>query len=91
MVPSAEVRFPDMLVGHLIGGEILRTVLPKNEGGTGRQNIGMKGIGSRAASGTKSVTGYGVKFTFDVPQGKLSITESLMSKYAGTILCIKHK
>ena len=70
MVPSAEVRFPDMLVGHLIGGEILRTVLPKNEGGTGRQNIGMKGIGSRAASGTKSVTGHGVKFTFDVPQGK---------------------
>ena len=70
VVPSAEVRFPDMLVGHLIGGETLRTVLPKNEGATGRQNLGMKGIGSRAASGTKSVTGSGVQFTFDVPQGK---------------------
>ena len=50
--------------------ETLRTVLPKNEGVTGRQNLGMKGIGSSAASGTKSVTGCGVKFTFDVPQGK---------------------
>ena len=69
VVPSAEVRYPDMLVGHLIGGETLRTVLPKNEGVTGRQNLGMKGIGSSAASGTKSVTGCGVKFTFDVPQG----------------------
>ena len=70
VVPSAEVRYPDMLVGHLIGGETLRTVLPKNEGGTGRQKLGIKGIESNASSGTKSVPGYGVKLTFDVPQGK---------------------
>ncbi len=70
VAPSAEVRYPDMVVGHLIGGETLRTVLPKNEVGTGRRNLGMKGIGSSAAAGTKSGTGYGVKLTFDVPQSK---------------------
>jgi hypothetical protein len=70
VVPSAEVRFPDMLVGHLTGGETLRTVLPKNDVGTSRQNLGMKGIGSSAVAGTKSVSGYGVKLSFDVPQGK---------------------
>jgi hypothetical protein len=70
VVPSAEVRYPDMLVGHLKGGETLRTVLPKNEVGTGRRNLGMQGIGSSATAGTKSATSYGVKLTFDVPQGK---------------------
>ncbi len=70
VVPSAEVRYPDMLVGHLIGGETLRTVLPKNDVGTGRRNLGIKGIVSSAVAGTKSVTGYGVKLTFNVPQGK---------------------
>jgi hypothetical protein len=70
VVPSADVRFPDMLVGHLIGGETLRTVLPKNEVGTGRRKVGTKALGSSVDAFTKSVAGYGVKLTFDVPQCK---------------------
>ena len=51
VVPSAEVRFPGQLVGHFVGGETLRAVLPRPD-----------------AKG--SLSEYGVKFTFDVPENK---------------------
>ena len=65
VIPCAEVTFSDLLVGHLVGGESLRVVLPKEA----RRNPHETSTCIVDAQ-PKKTTGYGVKLTFDVPQGK---------------------
>ena len=70
VVPSAEVKFPGMIVGHLTGGESLRLVLPK-EGGNRRQSKRCKdGEAGAAQALPLRGSGYGVKLVYDVPIGK---------------------
>jgi hypothetical protein len=65
VAPCSEVTFPDLLVGHLVGGESLRVVLPKE---ARRSPDDTSSCIVHALP--KRTTGYGVKLTFDVPQGK---------------------
>jgi hypothetical protein len=65
VAPCAEVTFPDLLVGHLVGGEPLRVVLPKEPRRRPHETSSCI-----VPALPKTTTGYGVKLTFDVPQGK---------------------
>jgi hypothetical protein len=69
-VPSADVYFPGNIVGHLTGGETLRTVVTKEQQGKGK---GKRRSSNQEVTGAfvpRTGTGYGVKLTYDVPQGR---------------------
>jgi hypothetical protein len=69
-VPSGDVYFPENIVGHLIGGETLRTVVKKEQQGRGK---GKRRSSKQEVTGDfvpSTGTGYGVKLTYDVPQGR---------------------
>ncbi len=65
VAPCAEVIFPDLLVCHLVGGETLRVVLPKEARRSPHETSSCN-----VHALFKTTTGYGVKLTFDIPQGK---------------------
>ena len=77
VVPSAAVAFPGQIVGHFVGGETLRAVLPKPEkqGRKERCTFREESSSEDARSPLKEVvTGYGVKLVYDVPQNKFNGT-----------------
>jgi hypothetical protein len=57
-----------MLVGHLTGGECLQAVQAQDAKDTGKRRNQCNT--SRDEARPSRVTGYGVKFKYDVPQGK---------------------
>ena len=71
-VPSADVYFPENIVGHLIGRETLRTVVKKDQQGRGK---GKRRSTKQELKVTRDFVpstgnGYGVKLklTYDVSQ-----------------------
>jgi len=77
VVPSAAVAFPGQIVGHFVGGETLRAVLPKpdKQGRKERRTFREESSTEDARSPLKEVvTGYGVKLVYDVPQNKFNGT-----------------
>ena len=71
VVPSAAVAFPGQIVGHFVGGETLRAVLPKpdKQGRKERRTFREESSTEDARSPRKEVvTGYGVKLVYDVQQ-----------------------
>jgi len=77
VVPSAAVAFPGQIVGHFVGGETLRAVLPKpdKQGRKERCTFREESSSEDARSPLKEVvTGYGVKLVYDVPQNKFNGT-----------------
>jgi hypothetical protein len=75
VVPSAAVAFPGQIVGHFVGGETLRAVLPKpdKQGRKERCTFREESSSEDARSPLKEVvTGYGVKLVYDVPQNKFN-------------------
>ena len=77
VVPSAAVAFPGQIVGHFVGGETLRAVLPKpdKQGRKERRTFREESSSEDARSPLKEVvTGYGVKLVYDVPQNKFNGT-----------------
>ena len=77
VVPSAAVAFPGQIVGHFVGGETSRAVLPKpdKQGRKERRTFREESSSEDARSPLKEVvTGYGVKLVYDVPQNKFNGT-----------------
>ncbi len=72
VVPSADVNFPECLVGHLIGGETLRAVLQKETQveGKGKGKLLLHLPKTTEDHDTRKIAGYGVKLSYDVPLGK---------------------
>ena len=73
VVPSLEVVFPGVLVGHFTGGEPLRALLPKAVNGRGQRFVKEKVSNLSQASDEGDVghgVGYALQLTFDVPVGK---------------------
>ncbi len=62
VIPCAKVIFPDFLVGHLVGGETLQAVLPKEARGSPHDTSSC--IVDALPNKTPV---YGVKLTYDVP------------------------
>ena len=75
VVPSAAVQFPGQVVGHFVGGETLRAVLPKpNFQGRKRSTTvqSQSSVEDELSPQREGVSGYGVKLTYDVPHGKFN-------------------
>ena len=63
VVPSAAIAFPGQIVGHFVGGETLRAVLPKpdKQGRKERRTFREESSSEDARSPLKEVvTGYGL-------------------------------
>ncbi len=63
---SADVQFPGRTVGHLSGGENLRSLIPKKR--RGEQSTSSSSIVIERKTKTET-TGYCLQLTYDVPQG----------------------
>ena len=76
-VASAAVEFPGQIVGHFVGGETLRAVLPKPDWKARKARTGIREQSSgenELAQQELGVSGYGVKLSYDVPQSKFNGT-----------------
>ena len=72
VAPSAAVQFPGQIVGHLSGGECLRTLFPRE---TKRAKPRRRATGSSVNAdvneeGVTSGSGYSLQLTYDVFEGK---------------------
>ncbi len=60
VVPSVEVEFPGVLVGHFTGGEPLRAVLPKDVKGRGQRYVQEKVSILLSQSSDEGDVGHGI-------------------------------
>ena len=77
VVPSAAVAFPGQIVGHFVGGETLRAVLPKPDCKVRKQRTTLRAESSgenELLQQEDRVSGYGVKLSYDAPQTKFNGT-----------------
>ena len=77
-VASAAVEFPGQIVGHFVGGETLRAVLPKPDWKARKARTGIReqssGENELSQQQEERGSGYGVKLAYDVPQTKFNGT-----------------
>ena len=65
------------IVGHFVGGETLRAVLPKPDGKARKRRTRLREESSgenELSEPEERGSGYGVKLSYDVPQGKFNGT-----------------
>jgi hypothetical protein len=70
VAPSTEVQFPGAVVGHLSGGECLRSLLPKTPRITRacKKSSSSSSIESEVHTPPNSSSRYCLQLTYDVPQ-----------------------
>lgn len=71
VAPCTEVQFPGAIVGHLSGGECLRSLVPKTPRKTRaskNSSCSSSSIESEVHTPLNSSSGYCLQLTYDVPQ-----------------------